>query len=140
MKKNLSLSNIIKHYASHITVLLAFSLSTLAFSLFVTFAFAEEKTVSLEEIVVTATRTEKELVSVPASVSVVTKEEIEKKNVKTVDEALNTLSGVFNRRGKGLMDTLSSVTLDSVTSFLQIFHAPQEWDAHSWPFLFLKLR
>ncbi len=80
-------------------------------------AFAEEKKdvekkeTKLEEIVVTATRTEKELEAAPGSVSVVTKEDIEKRNIKTVDDALNMLPGVFSRRGKGLMDTLASVTL-----------------------------
>lgn len=65
----------------------------------------------LEEIVVTATKTEKEIEIAPGSISVVTKNDMEKQNIKTVDEAMDTVSGVFNRRGKGLMDTLSSVTL-----------------------------
>ncbi len=116
MKRFLSLLNHITHYASPITVLLAFSLSPLAISLFVTSAFAQEKTASLEEIVVTATRTEKELESAPGSVSVVTKDDMEKRNIKTVDEALNTVSGVFNSRGKGLMDTMSSITLRGIPS------------------------
>ena len=77
-------------------------------------ASAEEKETKLEEIVVTATRTEKEAEDAPGSVSVVTKENMEKRNIKTVDEALNTVSGVFNRRGKGLMDTMSSVTLRGI--------------------------
>lgn len=114
MKRLLSLFNRITHYASRITVLLAFSLSPLAISLFVTSAFAQENTAALEEIVVTATRTEKELASAPGSVSVVTKEDIEKRDVKTVDESLNTLSGVFNIRGKGLMDTMASITLRGI--------------------------
>ncbi len=71
----------------------------------------KEKETRLEEIVVTATRTEKELEGVPASVSVVTKKELEKRNINSVDEALNALPGVFNRRGKGLMDTMSNVSL-----------------------------
>jgi iron complex outermembrane receptor protein len=75
-------------------------------------SYAEEKKeTKLEEIVVTATRTEKELETAPGSVSVITKQDIEKRNIKTVDEALNTTAGVFSRRGKGLMDTMSSITL-----------------------------
>jgi len=116
MKKLLSLFNRITHYASPITVLLAFSLSPLAISLFVTSAFAQEKTASLEEIVVTATRTEKELASAPGSVSVVTKDDMEKRNIKTVDEVLNTLPGVFNTRSKGLMDSGAGVTLRGIPS------------------------
>jgi len=72
---------------------------------------AEKKEARLEEIVVTATKTEKAIEDVPASVSVVTKEEIEKRNIFALDEALNILPGVFNRRGKGLMDTLANVGL-----------------------------
>lgn len=78
-------------------------------------AFAEEKEeAKLEEIVVTATRTETSVESAPASVSVVTKEKIELKAPKTIDQALNDVSGVFVRRGKGLMDTLSSITLRGI--------------------------
>lgn len=82
----------------------------------ITTASGEEKETRLEEIVVTATRTEKELETAPGSVSVVTKENMEKRNIKTVDEALNTVSGVFNRRGKGLMDTMASITLRGIPS------------------------
>ncbi len=116
MKRLLSLFNRITHHASRITVLLAFSLSPLTYSLLITSAFAQEKTASLEEIVVTATRTEKELETAPGSVSVVTKDDMEKRNIKTVDEALNTVSGVFDRRGKGLMDTMSAITLRGIPS------------------------
>ncbi len=81
----------------------------------ITTALGEEKETRLEEIVVTATRTEKELEAAPGSVSVVTKEDMEKKNTKTVDEALNTVSGVFDRRGKGLMDTRSQVSIRGIS-------------------------
>lgn len=79
---------------------------------------AEEKekkeAAALEEIVVTATRTEKEVESAPASASVVTKERIELKAPKTIDQTLNDVSGVMVRRGKGLMDTLSFITLRGI--------------------------
>lgn len=68
----------------------------------------------LDEIVVTATRSEKSLDSVPGDAHVVTRKEIEKRNVKTVDEALKYVPGVYDRRGKGLMDTLSSITLRGI--------------------------
>lgn len=65
---------------------------------------------SLEEIVVTATRTEKEISDAPASVSVVTKEEMEKRNIKTIDEAVNTVPGVYNPRNikGGVLDSLGN--------------------------------
>ena len=64
---------------------------------------------NLEEMVVTATRTEKSIADAPGSVSVVTKKEMEKRNIQSVDEALNTLPGVFDDRRKGLMGTTSNL-------------------------------
>lgn len=49
----------------------------------------------LDEMVVTATRTMKELKEVPSSVSVVTAKDIAEKNVNSVTEAMQTLPGVF---------------------------------------------
>jgi iron complex outermembrane recepter protein len=73
-----------------------------------------EAEATLEEVVVTATRSEKSVDWAPGDSHVVTKQEIENRNIKSVDEALNMTPGVFNRRGKGLMDTLSNVTLRGV--------------------------
>lgn len=50
---------------------------------------------SLDTVVVTATRTMKELLEVPSSVSVVTAKEIEERNVTSVQEALQYLPGVY---------------------------------------------
>lgn len=72
------------------------------------------KTFEVPEIVVTATRSEKELELAPASVSLITKKEIEVKSPKTIDQILNDVPGVMVRRGKGLMDTLSFITLRGV--------------------------
>ena len=74
----------------------------------------EEKPVKIGDVVVTATRSEKEFVDVPASVEVVTKEEIEKKKPLTVDQSMYNLPGVFDRRGKGLMDTQASIALRGI--------------------------
>lgn len=77
-------------------------------------AFAEEKDVTkLEEIVVTATRTEKSVGAAPGNVSVVTKKEMEKRNITTVDDALNTQPGVFNRR-QSLTDTQAAIVLHGI--------------------------
>ncbi|MGV8074430.1 MAG: TonB-dependent receptor [Syntrophobacteraceae bacterium] len=65
---------------------------------------------ALEEMVVTATRTEKALSDAPAAVSVVTREDMESRNIQTIDSALNLVPGVFDKRSKGL-DTTASVTL-----------------------------
>jgi iron complex outermembrane recepter protein len=74
----------------------------------------EEKVTELKEVVVTATRTEKGVADAPGDVHVVTAKDIEKRNIKTIDEALNTTAGVFNRRGKGIMDTLAAITIRGV--------------------------
>ena len=60
-------------------------------------SFAEEAVNSfdLDEMVVTATRTMKELQEVPSSVSVVTAKEIQEKSINSVAEALQTLPGVY---------------------------------------------
>ena len=75
-------------------------------------ASAQQKNpMELEQIVVTATRTEKEVSQAPASTSVVTRKDIEQREIMAPDQAVNTLPGVFDTRGKGLTDTLSSINL-----------------------------
>lgn len=66
-------------------------------------AFAEEKAkeeVELGEVVVTATRTEKPVEEAPASVHVITAEDIRRENVQTLDQALENIPGVYVHRGK----------------------------------------
>lgn len=62
-----------------------------------TAAFAEESMpeFSLDTMVVTATRTMKEIQAVPASVSVVTAQDIEERNAMSVQEAIQYLPGVY---------------------------------------------
>ncbi|RLB20853.1 MAG: hypothetical protein DRG76_10175 [Deltaproteobacteria bacterium] len=71
----------------------------------------EEGVTKLEEIVVTATKTEKKVENAPGSVTVISSEEIERRNIRTVDEALSEIKGLFVKRNKGLMDSTSSVRL-----------------------------
>lgn len=78
-------------------------------------AGAEAET-SLEEVIVTATRSEKTLDNVPGDSHVVTKKDIEKRNIKTIDEALSMTPGVYDRRGKGLLDTRADVSIRGVPS------------------------
>jgi len=68
-------------------------------------------TQQMEEVVVTATKTEKTLADVPASVSVITQEDLAKQNIRTVDEALRVIPGIYAKRTKGLMDSTPSVNL-----------------------------
>ena len=65
-------------------------------------SFAEEAVVELGEVVVTATRVERLITDIPASVTVITREEIEKTYAKTVDDFLRREVGVQVRRLEGL--------------------------------------
>jgi len=58
---------------------------------------AQEKEVTLEEVVVTATRDIQEIRKVPANVTVITKEEIAESNAQTVTDALKDEVGVVVR-------------------------------------------
>lgn len=58
-------------------------------------------TYTIDEIVVTATRTEKDTLKVPAAISVVTAEDIRTHNVKTLSDALAMLPGVYDARTHG---------------------------------------
>lgn len=55
----------------------------------------------MEEMVVTATKTAKDSADAPATVSVVTRKEIEGMNVQSVDESLAYLPGVYTQRPGG---------------------------------------
>jgi iron complex outermembrane receptor protein len=70
-----------------------------------------QKETELKDVVVTATRTEKDLSETPGSAAVVTQSEIQKRNASTIDQVINTIPGVFDRRGKGDMDTLAAISL-----------------------------
>jgi len=67
-------------------------------------AKAGEKETKLEEIVVTATRTEKPVEESPAAVSVITSKDIEKSTARTVDEALKYTPGLFHWQRSGLTE------------------------------------
>ena len=73
----------------------------------------DKNVIRMKEVVVTATRTEKDVETAPGIVNVVTEKEMETRNIKTVDEALDTLPGVFNRR-QSLTDTQSSILLHGI--------------------------
>ncbi|MCK5509250.1 MAG: TonB-dependent receptor [Desulfobacterales bacterium] len=80
------------------------------------FGFAEEteketKVIKLGNVVVTATRTEKDVDSAPGSVTVITKEDIAKLNIRSLDEAIKYETGVFVKHTKGLSDSMPSVHL-----------------------------
>jgi len=65
----------------------------------------------LDDVVISATRTEKIVQDVPVNASVVTREEIQERNIKTIDEALNYLDGIYDKRAKGFMDSTQKVSI-----------------------------
>lgn len=72
--------------------------------------FADESA-TLEETAVTATRTAVAVEDAPASVSVITGEEIRQHSISTIDDALKYETGVLAGRNKGLMSATPSITL-----------------------------
>lgn len=62
---------------------------------------AESTEARLDEVVVTATKTEKDTADAPATVSIVNARDIEAMNVQSADEALTTLPGVYTTRPGG---------------------------------------
>ncbi len=107
MKKLLSLFNRITHYASSImVVLLAFSLQPLAFSS----ALAEEKTIRLQEITVTASRIEEAVKESPSSITVIGRSDIEAMNVRFLPDVLRGVPAL-NIRQTGGTGKLATVTL-----------------------------
>lgn len=71
---------------------------------------ARDKKFNLGQVVVTATKTERAIGDVPASVSVVTSEDIKNSTAHFADESLKSVAGAYLKRSK-FMDAVSSVTL-----------------------------
>ncbi|BBB89410.1 TonB-dependent receptor plug domain-containing protein [Methylomusa anaerophila] len=65
----------------------------------------------LDQVVVTATRTEKKIKDVPVVVEVITKEDLEKKNVQNLDDALKGISGIMIKRNTGLSSSEPTVIM-----------------------------
>jgi len=80
----------------------------------IVFADEEVPELNIGEVVVTATKEPVNILEAPSLISVVHDKDIEKKNVQAVDQAVANLLGVYNRRGKGLLDTLAAVSLQGM--------------------------
>ena len=61
-----------------------------------------KKAVKLEEMVVTATRTETDVDSAPASVTVISKDDMKFRDLHTIDDALKYESGIYNGKLRGM--------------------------------------
>jgi len=86
-----------------------FCLLALIFA-FASLALAQE-TVEIEKTVVTATRTEKAVKDAPASVTIITKEEIEATSARYVDDLLRDVVGVDVKRPRGISSSCTHIRL-----------------------------
>ncbi|MDM7202796.1 MAG: TonB-dependent receptor [Thermodesulfobacteriaceae bacterium] len=88
----------------------------LVFIIFSYSAWGEErkKEERLEDMIVTATRAETPVENAPASVSLITKEQIELKGAKTLEETLKDVPGVLEGIKKGLMRHRFTFTLRGI--------------------------
>ena len=75
------------------------------------FAAEDPDTHVLDETVVTATRTEKDMMQTPASINVITAEDIKRHNVKTLSDALAMLPGVYDARTHGMSEVANGITI-----------------------------
>ena len=72
---------------------------------------SEGEIIKLGKVVITATRTEKNVDSAPGSVTVITSEDIQKHKIHAIDEAIKYETGVFAKRVKGLSESMAKVQL-----------------------------
>jgi iron complex outermembrane receptor protein len=84
---------------------------------FLTITSAKETTISdstiqeLDKVVVTATKTENKISTAPAAMSIVTKKDIARHSYNGVDEALKYEAGIYNKRSKGLAETMAGTVM-----------------------------
>lgn len=71
-------------------------------------SIAAQETKQLDRVVITATRTERDISDVPASVSVITTEDIENSAAQSVDQLLQGMAGVDVRHGMGVLSVGTS--------------------------------
>lgn len=115
--------------------------SCLGLLILASFAIAEEiekkekeEEAKLEEIVVTATKTERKVEDLPVSVEVVTKDEIKNLNVETIQDAVKSLSGVSTKGAKGIAELYPSISLRGMSGDrILILVDGKEVPAYQWP-------
>lgn len=77
-----------------------------------TTVFAEEiGDYQLDEMVVTATRTEESNIKVASVVSVITADDIKKKNILTITDALKEVAGIYDGRPGGMSDIANGIQM-----------------------------
>lgn len=94
-----------------------------ALALVITLAFAggaaaaaETDTMDLGDVIVTATKSAKEIKNVAASVDVITSEEIESSSANSIDELIGNYAGVYAEREQDFLERKGSLTLRGLSS------------------------
>ena len=89
------------------------SIAALALAFLIAGTVAAEQTPiqELDEVVVTATRTEKRVDVAPASVTVITREDMKTMDIRKIDDALEHVTGAYVKRSKGIRETLPRISL-----------------------------
>ena len=100
-----------KHFRLFLLVIL---LSALLFTSMTEAEEKESEVYKLDEIVVTATKSEKTIMDAPGSVDVITKDEINKRNIKDIDEAVRMIPGLYDLKRKGFADISPSINIRGV--------------------------
>ncbi|MDL1964939.1 MAG: TonB-dependent receptor plug domain-containing protein, partial [Deltaproteobacteria bacterium] len=100
-----------KHFKLFLLVIL---LSALLFTNMTEAEEKESEVYKLDEIVVTATKSEKTIMDAPGSVDVITKDEINKRNIKDIDEAVRMIPGIYDLKRKGFADISPSINIRGV--------------------------
>lgn len=75
---------------------------------------AEPGSPTMDTVIVTATRSAKPVDETPGASFVVTRSEMDARNLQSIDDSLNLLPGVFQKRTKGVMDTTNYLVLRGV--------------------------
>jgi iron complex outermembrane receptor protein len=71
---------------------------------------------NMEDIVVSATRSSVDTDNAPASATVITRETLDKRIIRTVDDALKYEAGIYTQRARGLADSTPAVTMRGLSS------------------------
>ncbi len=95
-------------------VFVAFLVSIILAIIFICYpciCIAQKNAYKIGEIVVTATRTQKQVDKAPGSITVIKGNEIRKLKIDAVDEAIKWVVGLYAKRTKGLSDAIPAVQL-----------------------------
>ncbi|NLD94141.1 MAG: TonB-dependent receptor [Fibrobacter sp.] len=86
-------------------------LTVVAFAVNVAGADNDSTAKQLDQIVITGSKTARPMSNLPTNINVVKEKQIEKLAVENVDEALKYEEGIYNKRSKGLMESMAGLVM-----------------------------